>query len=129
VELIDRQAKAWDPLLEWSATALGAPLRTTNGVVHIRQDAESLHRLTARIAALDAFRLTAFHDLVAISGSLVLALAVIDRRLDPEVAWQLSRVDETWQADLWGRDDEAAAAEAVRHADFLQADRFYRMCG
>ncbi len=128
-ELIARQAAGWDPLLDWSAEALGAPLRVTQGVVHLAQDPQSLERLRARVAALGVFELTAFHDLVAISGSLVLALAVIDGRLAAEVAWALSRIDEVWQTELWGHDEEADLAEAVRHDGFLQADRFYRMCG
>jgi chaperone required for assembly of F1-ATPase len=127
-ELVARQAAGWDPLLDWAATALDAPLRATQGVVHVAQDPRSLARLTARVAALGVFELTAFHDLVAISGSLVLALAVIDGRLAVEEAWTLSRIDETWQTELWGHDEEADRAEAVRHEGFVQADRFYRLC-
>jgi chaperone required for assembly of F1-ATPase len=127
-ELVARQTEGWDPLLGWAATALGAPLRATQGVVHVAQDPRSLARLTARVAALGVFELTAFHDLVAISGSLVLALAVIDGRLAVEEAWTLSRIDETWQTELWGHDEEADRAEAVRHDGFVQADRFYRLC-
>jgi chaperone required for assembly of F1-ATPase len=64
-----------------------------------------------------------------ISGSLVLALAVTDRRLSAEEAWRLSRLDEHWQAEVWGRDDEADALEAARHEGFLHAERFYRFSG
>lgn len=127
-ELAERQARLWDPLLDWSAMALGAPLRAVAGVVHIPQDASSLAALTARIVALSDFELVAFHDLVALSGSLVLALAVIEGRLPRAEAWALSRIDETWQAELWGRDDEAEATEALRHEAFVQAERFYRLC-
>jgi chaperone required for assembly of F1-ATPase len=126
-ELVARQAEAWEPLLEWSAAMLGAPLCRTVGVMHIRQPQDSLARLTARVGAMSAFELTGFHDLVAISGSLILALAVTDGRLAAEDAWLLSRLDEHWQAEVWGRDEEAEALEAVRHEGFLQAERFYRL--
>jgi chaperone required for assembly of F1-ATPase len=128
MELVARQVEGWDPVLGWAASALNAPLAVTRGVVFVAQDPDVLARLRARVAALDPFRLTAFHDLVAISGSLVLALAVIDGWLPAETAWQLSRIDESWQTELWGTDDEAQKAEEVRHADFLQAERFYRLC-
>lgn len=127
--LAARQAVAWDPLLDWSATALRAPLRVTAGIVHVAQPEASLSRLRAAVAALTPFQLAALHDLVAISGSLVLALAVTRGRLDEDEAWRLSRIDETWQTEQWGVDDEAAAAEALRHAAFVQAGRFYRLCG
>lgn len=128
-ELCDRQARAWDPLLDWASDALGARLVATAGVMHIAQDQAALDRLTARVAAMTPFQVAAFHDLVALSGSLVLALAVVDGRIDPQSAWELSRLDETWQIEQWGEDEEAAAAAEVRRAAFHQAARFFGLCG
>lgn len=126
--LIARQAKAWDPLLDWAATALQAPLVVTAGVVPVPQPEASLARLSARVSGFTAFELTAVHDLVSITGSLVLGLAVTDARLEPDAAWTLSRIDETWQAELWGRDEDAEATEVQRRAGLLHAGRFYRLC-
>ena len=127
--LVMRQAQAWDPMIAWAADTLHAPLIATAGVMHIAQDAGSLDRLQAQVFALDAFRLAGLHDLVAISGSLVLALAVSHRRLSGPEAWMLSRIDETWQQELWGIDEEAADLQALRERGFLDADRFYQLCG
>lgn len=127
--LAARQAEAWDPLLGWAAEALQAPLVATAGVMHVPQPAESIARLTARVRALSVFELAAFHDLVAISGSLVLAFAVARGRLDAQTAWTLSRIDESWQEEHWGTDDQARESEAVRHAGLLAAARFYALCG
>lgn len=127
--LVARQAATWDPLLDWSAAELGAPLRATAGVMHIAQDDRSLQNLRALVMTLSPFQLAGFHDLVAISGSLVLGFAVTRGRLAPQAAWEASRIDEAWQTEQWGEDEEAAASEAVRHADFLQAARFYALCG
>jgi chaperone required for assembly of F1-ATPase len=122
-ELIARQAAGWDPLLVWAEAAL------TQGVMHVAQDAEALARLTARVDGFDPFRLAAVHDLVAISGSLVLGLAVTEGRLAAQEAWALSRIDEHWQVEQWGEDEEAAASEAARHAGFVAAARFFALCG
>lgn len=126
--LIARQTAAWDPLLDWAAGTLGAPLTVTSGVMHVAQPSASVATLRAEIARLTPFQLAAFHDLVAISGSLVLGLAVIHTRLAPEEAWALSRIDEHWQAELWGDDEEASALAERKHGDFLQAHRFYALC-
>lgn len=128
-ELVARQSAAWDPLLDRAARELAAPLVTAVGVMHVPQPDASLHRLRALVAAQGAFRLTALHDLVALSGSLVLGLAVVRGWLTPEAAWELSRIDEDWQAALWGEDAEAAAAAALRRAAFLHAARFHALCG
>ncbi len=127
--LVQRQAQAWDPLLDWAATALGAKLRTTQGIMPAPQPPESLARLAKAVHALTPFQLAAFHDLVALSGSLVLALATAGRRLDAETAWTLSRIDEDWQIAHWGADEEAAEHAALKRADFLTADRFFALCG
>lgn len=112
--LADRQAAEWDPLIDWAATRLRAPLRITQGVIPVPQDAAALARLRERLAGLTPWQLTALHDLVTLPGSLVLGLAVLDGRLDADTAHRLSRLDEDYQADQWGHDDEAEAAAAAR---------------
>lgn len=125
--LVARQAAEWDPVLEWAARALGAPLRVTSGVMHVEQPGPSLAALSARVAALDPFGLTALHDLVGLSGSLVLGLAVIEGHLETDRAWELSRIDEEFQAERWGRDPVAADAAKARHRAFLQSYRFWQL--
>lgn len=112
--LAERQAAGWDPLIDWAARALRAPLKITEGVIPVAQDAGALARLRARLDALTPWQLTALHDLVTLPGSLILGLAVLEGRLDADAAHALSRIDETFQAERWGRDDEAEAAAAAR---------------
>lgn len=127
--LVARQAQSWDPLLDWARDDLAAPLRQATGVMHVAQPEASLAALRHQVQAMSAFQLAAFHDLVAISGSLVLALAVARGRITADEAWTRSRVDEDWQISLWGEDEEAAEAAARKREALLQADRFYGLCG
>ena len=126
--LVERQARGWDPLLDWTAATFAAPLHPTPGVTPRPQPEASLATLSAAVHEMTPFQLAAFHDLVALSGSLVLALAVTRGRLGAEEAWTLSRIDEIWQIEEWGEDEEAAEATARKHGDFLQADRFFALC-
>ena len=124
VELVARQAGAWDPALDWAAEALGARLAAHAGVMHRAQDPVALDRLAGMVHAMSPFELAAFHDLVLLSGSLVLAFAVAAGWRDADSIWSLSRLEEDWQQEQWGEDAEAAEAAARRRADFLQAARF-----
>lgn len=128
-ELVARQAAAWDPLIAWADQALGAPLTVTTGVLPATQPASSLSSLARRVAALGPFQLTGLHDLVTISGSLILGLATTAGRLTPEAAWDISRIDEDWQIAQWGHDDEAAQMAAHKRTDFLRAAAFWSMSG
>ena len=121
------QALGWDPLIDWAATELRAPLRITHGVIPVPQDPAVLLKLQAEIASLDAFALTALHDLVTLPGSLILGLAVLRGRLDAETAWNLARIDEEFQADRWGRDEDADLAAQGRLEAMRNAERFYRL--
>lgn len=124
--LVARQADAWDPLLVWVA-GIGAPLRALAGVIHVPQPPASLMLMRHRVDGLGAFELTAFHDLVALSGSLVIALALIDGQYPAIDLWTLSRIDENWAVEVWGPDEEAAAAAAAKQQDFLHAATFYSL--
>lgn len=126
-ELISRQAEQWDPLVDWAHATFGARLQVVAGVMHVAQDPALVANLHAEVAAFDNFALAGVHDLVAISGSLVLALGVTRGAIAPEAAWLLSRLDEHWQIELWGEDEEAAAHEALKKEAFLNAARFYQL--
>lgn len=124
-ELIARQLEQWDPVLDWAADRLGARLLPRTGVMHIPQDPAAVAVLTRQTHALDAFELAAFHDLVSMSGSLVLGFAAaLDARPADEV-WTLSRLDELWQEEQWGEDEDATALAEIKRIAFLHAKRMF----
>ncbi|WP_371225073.1 ATP12 family chaperone protein [Roseovarius sp. 2305UL8-3] len=123
--LIARQKAAWDPILDWAAEVLEARLTPVTGVIHRPQSPDVLAGLSARVHAMDAFTLTAFHDLVGMSGSLILGFAALYDHKPAAEIWQLSRVDELWQAEQWGDDDEALELAAKKESDFLHAKSFH----
>ncbi len=127
-ELVARQSEQWDPVLDWAHDALGARLIPRSGVIHQPQAADALARLRDRVHQMTDFELAAFHDLVSLSGSLVLGFAAAERWRGAEELWQLSRLDETWQEEQWGVDDEARHQAERRRQAFLHATRFMDLC-
>ena len=123
--LVDHQAEVWDPILDWAAEALGARLVPVSGVMFQSQDADALEALRKQVHALDNFELAAFHDLVALSGSLVLGFAALHDLKSIEELWSLSRVDESWQEQQWGVDEEAQEQALIKETAFKNAYLFY----
>lgn len=123
--LVARQAAAWDPMLDWAMQTYGARLQVTSGVVPVDQDPESLARLGQVVHGFDPFQLTGLHDLVAISGSLVLGLAVAAGHISAELAFDMSRIDETWQIEQWGEDEDEAILIASKRLDYLRAKEIF----
>lgn len=126
IELAEKQHEVWTPFLRWAEATFDAPLVLCEGVMHVAQPQESIAKLRAQVFALNEFELVAFHDLVAISGSLILGLAAINVFKTPEEIWEASRLDENWQESLWGQDDEATALAAQKRQDFFEAIAFYQ---
>jgi len=126
--LVARQKEQWDPLLDWARDAMNAPLIPSVGIMPARQPEPSLARLSDEIHAMPPFLLTGFHDLVALSGSLVIGFAALRGAYDPETLWQIAHLDELWQQEFWGEDDEAVARFTLRHNAFLDAIRFCGLC-
>lgn len=126
--LVARQAEQWDPMLDWAAETLGARLEPRTGVIHAPQNPEALRILTERTHALSPFELAAFHDLVSLSGSLILGFAAAEQVRPLDALWDISRLDEIWQAEQWGKDDEAEQMAEIKKESFLHAGRMFTLC-
>jgi chaperone required for assembly of F1-ATPase len=123
-ELVARQAAAWDPLIDWLRERYDVSLQVAAGVMAIPQSDQALAALTRAVAALDDFRLTALGVMTGASGSLAVALAVLEGRISPEAGAAAAQLDELFQAERWGRDPEAEKRRASQKADIAAARRF-----
>ena len=119
--LVRRQARAWQPWLDWAALSYDAPLRVTTRVAPIRQHRDSVAALRRAVAALEVEVLAALGLAVPALGSLVLGLAMAAGKLDAPEAHALGALDELFQAEQWGEDAEAAARRTGIAADIALA--------
>lgn len=126
-ELTVRQAKLWDPLLEWCASEFDAPLDPFTGVMFAPQSEASLSKLRAQVHAMSVFELTGMHDLITLPGSFVIGLAAIHNRAVPDDLWELSRLDERYQQEQWGIDEDAEEMAEIKRNAFKHAFDFYNL--
>lgn len=126
-DLVDRQQEVWQPLLDWARDATGAQFVVTQGVVPVDQPPEAATAFRKIVEAFNDFEIAVLSNLTVATGSMVIALAVMDGRIDGEEAFSASQLDESYQIEKWGEDDEAAARRANLHHDILAADRFLRL--
>ncbi len=115
--LRERQARLWDPVVRWAKETLGADFEIGEGVVHIAQPAAAL---AAAAAALphDPWRLGALNVITTLTGSALLALAMLRGRISADEAWDAAHVDEDWNMEQWGWDELALERRAFRRAEF-----------
>jgi chaperone required for assembly of F1-ATPase len=123
-ELAQRQNAVWQPLVDWAVLRYDAPLAVTAGVIPIAQAPGSLRAFNAAVAGHDDFALAALGLATAACGSLVIALALVEGRLDAERAFAASQIDESFQIEAWGEDTAQAQRREALAADIDAAAHF-----
>ena len=123
--LIERQTRRWGPVIDWAEQALGVEFVRVTGIRHEEQPAATLLRLARLAEADDAFSLAGLAHATALFGSAILAFALQRRELDGPAALDLSRLDELFQEERWGVDEEAAERAANMLVEAVMLERWF----
>ena len=126
-EIQKRQKTEWDPIINWAENTFKVQRNCGTGIVYIPQNEKLFSETRKKINNLSIFELTAFYEMVSITGSLILGLAIINGRLSAEEAYQLSRIDEQWQLEQWGEDEEAQVASNLKNVAILHSEEFFAL--
>ena len=118
--LVAREGEHWDPILFWAADELGAHFILAEGIVHVAQPEAAIKAAREAFPA-DPWSVAALHVVTTLTGSALLALALTRRVRDQEQIWAAAHVDEDWNIEKWGVDEEVAARRAARLVDFKAA--------
>ncbi|HVV43140.1 MAG TPA: ATP12 family protein [Nitrobacter sp.] len=119
-ELVAREAAHWDPVMFWAAETLGAHFILAEGIMHVRQPDQAIAAARAALPS-DPWAVAALHVVTTLTGSALLALALMQGRLTPDEVWAAAHVDEDWNTRQWGIDEEVAARRAAKLTDFRAA--------
>ena len=122
--LVARQAREWQPWLDWAALVHDAPLKVTAGIWHVAQETRALSALRAAVAVYDDLVLAGLGIAVPSLGSVVLGLALAAGAMDAATAHALGMLDELFQEEFWGTDTEALKRRAAVATDIALAARF-----
>ena len=125
--LVTRQSTHWDPIIAWAKSALKADFETVSTITHKRQSAAALQALENHVAALDPFSFVAVHNLTTLTGSALLGLMISAGAISTDTAWSAANVDEDWQIETWGKDDEAMTRRTARLSEFSACVNFVNL--
>jgi len=123
-ELVTRQERTWGPLVQWAAHALNAPLPVVTGIIAAEAPHASLDALRRHAEAQDDFRLTALSQATGVTGSAILAFAIVEGRIGAADAFDVAALDNLWSLERWGEDEEARARLERMRAELLALGRF-----
>jgi chaperone required for assembly of F1-ATPase len=123
-QLVARQAERWDSLVVWGRETLGVTLPVVEGIVAASVAPTELAKLAAHAEALDDFTLTALSQATGLSGSALIAFALIRGKLNGAQAYAAATLDDEFSLERWGEDAEARARLDRVRAEFDALDRF-----
>jgi len=118
--LVAKEAAHWDPVVFWAANELGAHFILAEGIVHVAQPEPAI-KAARDVFPSDPWSVAALHVVTTLTGSALLALALYHGVRNADEVWAAAHVDEDWNIEKWGIDDEVAARRAARLVDFTAA--------
>ena len=118
--LVAKEAAHWDPIVFWAAESLGAHFMLAEGILHVRQPDTAIAAARAAFPK-NPWSIAALHVVTTLTGSALLALALAHGVRDPDQIWAAAHVDEDWNVEKWGIDEEVAHRRASRLVDFRAA--------
>jgi len=122
------QKERWQPLLGWAATAMGVELEVTTGIVSVDQSDQALATLKTRVSESNDGELAALHVMTSLTGSLIIALALVSGEIDLETAWETATLDEAEQIKKWGLDYEAEERLSNMRTELTAAFGYLTLC-
>ena len=126
-DLVARQQCQWQPLLEGVHAHHGARLAVADSLMPVTQSAPALAAIRAAISSYNDFELAPLHTLTATAGSVIIALAVLANHIDGATAFALSQLDESYQIERWGLDDDAKQRREGIYATIENAAKFVQI--
>jgi chaperone required for assembly of F1-ATPase len=127
-DLVARQSAQWDKLLEWARERFGAQFHIATGIGFVEQPAETIAALAPALTSQDDFALVAIHATATLARSAIIALALSEGRLDADEAFAAAELDEIYQAEKWGEDEQALIQSRSKAAELTNIARFFRLC-
>ncbi|WP_162914343.1 ATP12 family chaperone protein [Taklimakanibacter lacteus] len=123
-ELVERQARGWQPVLDWARGTFGGEFVVTEGIVHIEQPEAALAAMRDYLDGKSPWALTALHNMTTLTGSALISAMACDGGILPAEAWLAAHIDEDWQIEQWGADEEASHRRQYRKREFDTCLRF-----
>jgi chaperone required for assembly of F1-ATPase len=126
--LAAQEHELWQPWLDWAAAHYGIRLATGTGITPIPQPPDTTQNFSRALENLEIFQLAALGVAVPAMGSLVLGLALAAGALDADTAFRLATLDEAFQAQQWGIDEDAEQRRQTIRAELALCRRFMDLC-
>lgn len=125
--LVARQHAVWQPVLDWLSQTHGIELSVRSGLMPLSQSAEAREKAETVLSGYSNTGLTGVQGVAGLTSSLSLGIALVGKKLSGAEAAAAASLDESWQMEKWGDDDEALDRIADLASEILAVERFLNL--
>ena len=126
-ELMEQQTKIWQPWLDWAKECYGAALNVGVGVMPMMQPQASLVALRDALNGFDDYHLAGLQQAVGITGSLILGLALVEKKATPSQLFDAAELDALFQMQKWGDDPVTTERHKSVQKELQLCDEWFGM--
>ncbi len=105
-QLVEQQNLKWQPIFQWAEQFLTVQFKVTQGIMPIVQDSSTLDRIQLYLNNLSDEELTFFAVIMPLLGSMILSIALKEKKISVDDAFAFAYLDEEIQTKIWGYDSE-----------------------
>ena len=109
IDLVSFQNKHWDPVIMLIEKYINNNVSVFKGVMPSQQNSKVHHKIKKLVVELNDVQISVLHRITNLIGSVFLALCILKKDLSNKQAFELSFLDELWQAENWGYEEDASA--------------------
>lgn len=119
--LLRVQRNCWQPILSALESEWNVKIKRTQGIMPITQSPDIRQYCQEFLSHYDHGALIAIAQLITQLGSIFITLALMNQHITLDQAIEASQIDETYQQQQWGEDEEKSSelhqrAEKIRNA-------------
>ena len=124
-KLVIRQHEYWDPILEWGQQTFKLNFNVTDSILPVEQPESTILKIKEVLRKYNPIQLAAIHTVTTISSSVLIALALENEAFERETIWNAINVDEDWNIEHWGEDEELILSRKIKRQDFLAVSQIF----
>lgn len=125
-KLAHMQHEAWEPSINWIREKHGLEFTVVMDSFKLAQSDMTLEKIKRMAKTFDDLRLTALAFATQITGSAILGLALKHGFLDGYQVFRAIRVEEDYNAQIWGYDPDDLAKAESRQKDIVALYKLFR---
>lgn len=125
-ELMEEQKNKWLPVLSWVNQTVNANFKPSTSLEPSPVSKDFLADFKSYLSGFSDKEMAVFYTTALDMHSVLLALALVKGRINASQAFELSELEELFQARTWGKEPVAEARRKSIYQNLVEAEKYLK---